>query len=219
MTTDTPKKPLLRGRIHQIAFYKTILLTLLFTFLAIKNHHFSIELFIYFFSQLLLYGVSSTYHLKTFKTERMRRLFQKLDHSSIFILISGTQTSVFLSLLPEINLSLLVTTWCISFLGILKIFVFSNIIEILDVVIYIMHGVCVIPFFGYLIDHVGVRDWILLSMGGILYIVGGIIFGMGRPDPWPEVFGYHEIFHLLTVQANICFMVPILFKYAEKIVK
>jgi hemolysin III len=52
-------------------------------------------------------------------------------------------------------------------------------------------------------------------LGGIIYIVGGIVFGVRRPDPSPKHFGYHEVFHVLTVLANLCFMIPIIVGYSK----
>lgn len=208
-------KPILRGRIHQFAFYKTLLLFTILIFTNIFYNKFSLPLLIYFASQLILYGTSFLYHTTKFTKESTRRLVQRLDHTSIFILISGTQSSVFLCYVTDKNvvIALLITTWTISILGIFKVIIMRNVIEMLDVFFYIGHGICVIPFFGRLMMVVKTWEWILFILGGVLYIIGGFAFGFEWPDPWPSVFGFHEIFHLLTVFANICFLVPVLAKY------
>lgn len=214
MLTKSSSKPLLRGRVHQIAFYETIILSILSTLLFIFSKKYSFELILYLTSQLILYGVSSTYHITPFKSEKIRRIFQKLDHSSIFILISGTQTSIFLLLKNKTNqpsiLTFVFITWSISFIGMMKVFLFNNIFEMIDVIIYIVHGVCVVPFINVLRDSLTLSDIVLYIVGGVLYILGGIVFGCEWPDPCPSVFGYHEVFHVMTVLANLCFMIPIL---------
>lgn len=215
--TNTPimeKKPRMRGKIHQVAFIITCCFAVVYVALWMSRG-WTTGVAVYILSQLVLYGVSSVYHLTDWKTERHRRLLQKMDHASIFLLISGTQTSVALLLLPiaEATKNMLVVTWTISGLGILKVMLLKSIYETLDVVIYILHGVSVVPFFKFLIRNTTLSDVILFVCGGILYIVGGIFFRIRKPDPFPNIFGYHEVFHVFTVAANTCYMIPIFKKY------
>ncbi|EJW03883.1 hemolysin III family channel protein [Edhazardia aedis USNM 41457] len=210
-------KPALRGRIHQIAFYKTIVFIFFYLGVSYYYYMFKLGIMIHLLSQLALYGISSAYHTIKWKTERMRRFFQRLDHTSIFLLISGTQTSVFITLLPEVKRSIifLITTWSITIFGIGKIFLFTNIVEFVDVLIYIVHGLAVIPFFKLLKQVLRPLDWVLFIMGGAFYIVGGIVFGLHYPNPIPTIFGYHEVFHVLTVLAEMCFMIPMCVRYIK----
>ncbi|EOB11154.1 putative membrane protein [Nosema bombycis CQ1] len=145
----------------------------------------------------------------------MRMLFRFLDHISIFILISGTQTSVVLNLLPPSKYTkyLLTLTWSITIGGIAKIVLLRKLGHVFDLVLYILHGASVVPFFKILIDNLRLIDLGLFVIGGVVYIAGGIIFGIERPNPYPKVFGYHEIFHVFTIIANYCFFVPVLRNY------
>jgi hemolysin III len=92
-----------------------------------------------------------------------------------------------------------------------------NVFEVLDVVIYILHGVSILPFMGIIYDNVSSLDLLLCIVGGVIYICGGVIFGMRRPDPCPKVFGYHEVFHVCTIMANFCFMASIFWGYANNV--
>lgn len=217
MCTNIPmleKKPMLRGKVHQAAFIVTCGFAAVYVALWVARG-WTTGVAVYILSQMVLYGVSSVYHLTDWKTERHRRLLQRMDHASIFLLISGTQTSVALLLLPiaKATKSILVVTWTISGLGILKVMILRGIYETLDVAIYILHGISVVPFFKFLIRNATLSDVILFICGGVLYIVGGIFFRIRKPDPFPNTFGYHEVFHVFTVAANTCYMIPIFKKY------
>ncbi|KAL0265644.1 UNVERIFIED_CONTAM: hypothetical protein PYX00_011358 [Menopon gallinae] len=182
------KKPKLRGKVHQAAFIVTCCFAAVYIALWMSRG-WTTGIAVYILSQLVLYGVSSVYHLTDWKTEKHRRLLQRMDHASIFLLISGTQTSVALLLLPiaKVTKGILVVTWTISGLGILKVMLLRSIYETLDVAIYILHGVSVVPFLKFLIRNATRSDVVLFVCGGVLYIVGGIFFRIRKPDPFPKV--------------------------------
>ncbi|KHN69488.1 putative hemolysin III-like integral membrane protein [Ordospora colligata] len=207
-------KPRLRGRIHQVAFYITLAKTLIYIICSIINQG-SIGILIYLISQIILFGISSTYHTRTWKSKKNRQLLQRLDHISIFILISGTQTSVALTLIPfgKYTKHMLMTTWTISLSGILKILLMKNLHTNIDTLVYILHGISVIPFFSIIMKNISLFDASLFILGGAIYIAGGCVYVIERPNPLPKVFGYHEVFHVMTVLANWCFFIPLLKRY------
>lgn len=214
------EKPKLRGRIHQVAFYLTVLKTLVYGVCCLNNKG-NIGMLIYLLSQLVLFGVSSTYHVTSWKDEKIRSLFQRLDHISIFLLISGTQTSVALMLIPigPYTKYILMITWTISIAGIMKIVLMKKLHTHFDLAVYILHGISVVPFFNIIVRYVSISDMFLFVLGGAIYIVGGLIYGIERPNPYPTIFGYHEIFHVMTVLANWCFLIPLLKGYISTISK
>ncbi|KAH9411180.1 hemolysin III-like integral membrane protein [Ordospora pajunii] len=207
-------KPRFRGRIHQVAFYITLAKTLVYIICSIVKQG-SPGILIYLISQIVLFGISSTYHTTIWKSKKNRQFFQKLDHISIFILISGTQTSVALTLIPlgKYTKRMLMTTWTISLSGILKILLMNNFHTNIDTLVYILHGISVIPFFNIIVKSISLCDALLFILGGAIYIVGGCIYAIEKPNPSPKVFGYHEVFHIMTVLANWCFFVPLLKRY------
>ncbi|KAI5186973.1 hemolysin III [Nematocida homosporus] len=211
--SDCRAKPKWRGRIHRLAFYGAI--GLYFVLLcALQTNRFYLT--IYFLSQIILYGVSSTYHMTDWKTRESEKLCQKLDHTSIFLLISGTQTCV-LSAIAELNIKLktstsgyVLLTYALAGLGIVKVFVFRTVPRYVNVMYYIVHGssiVLCVPMTKLWQERVIVG---LCAFGGAAYIAGGLVYGSKKPDPSPKVFGYHEVFHVLTVVGNFCFLLTII---------
>ncbi|WUR03417.1 hemolysin III-like putative integral membrane protein [Vairimorpha necatrix] len=212
------KRPFYRGKIHLAAFYITISKSILyiFTWLLIKGNK---AILIYLISQLILFGVSSTYHTTTWKNPKLEHIVRLIDHISIFILISGTQTSIVLSLLPYNNVtrSIIIASWSITIIGTVKIIFYRHLNHLFDTGVYILHGLSVLPFFNLINSSVSTVDLVLIIMGGIIYVIGGSVYGYRRPDPYPFIFGYHEVFHLTTVLANYCFFIPIFKQYVSSL--
>ncbi|KAG0420476.1 UPF0073 membrane protein [Dictyocoela roeselum] len=207
-------KPFFRGKIHLLAFILTLMLAFAYTILSIK-HGQNTPITVYLTSQLILFGTSTLYHNIAW-SKRIHRIIRKIDHASIFILISGTQTCISLltfSDSPAIS-SFLVLTWSISFAGICEVLFYRH-IPLLNVAIYICHGLCCVPFIKYVKANVCLFDLGLYVLGGCFYILGGLVYAMEWPDPNPKVFGYHEVFHLLTVCGNLGFLVPVGIMYGK----
>jgi len=199
-------KPLLRGKIHAFAFVCTAIAALFFLVSSILKH-FNSGILIYIISQLLQYGASSFYHIPAW-SPKVKNILRYLDHICIFIMISGTQTSVLLNTISATKSSaaalMIKLSWTFAILGILKIVLLKKLHNILDLVLYILQGCIILPFS----KHLAEMQWIdkfLVGCGGILYLVGGVIYGIEKPNLHPKIFGYHELFHLLTVMANMCF--------------
>ncbi|EQB61044.1 hemolysin [Vairimorpha apis BRL 01] len=200
------------------AFYLTLLKSIFFIFSCLLLQG-NFGIFIYLLSQLILFGVSSTYHITNWKNQTLEKWFRIADHIAIFLLISGTQTSVVLNLLPYSYYTRLIIyiSWTITITGALKIILMKKLGNTFDTIVYIIHGTSVVPFINILFNHLCVHDFVLFLIGGILYVCGGIVYGMKWPDINPRVLGYHEIFHILTIIANYCFLVPVVKDYVKVI--
>ncbi|KAI5150677.1 hemolysin III [Enteropsectra breve] len=213
-------KPLLRGVIHAIAFICTVVGAVAFGILSFFKD-FNLGLLIYIASQLLQYGFSSFYHIPKW-SPRVKKVLQHIDHICIFIMISGTQTSVLLNtrIIQKNPLSKLILklSWTISCVGIIKILVTNKLHNIFDLVLYMIHGSIVIPFCKVL-NEMLLLDRLLVILGGVFYLLGGVVFGLEKPNPVPKIFEYHELFHLLTVLANICFAIIITKPYMVSILR
>lgn len=208
MCDSKTKKPLLRGVIHGIAFICILASTISFIIASIYLY-FNVSVLIYMLSQLLQFGVSSVYHIPPWPP-KIKHILQLIDHISIFILISGTQTSVLrinsrTREHPLANAAIRLS-WTISIIGILKILLTNKLHNIFDLVVYILHGASVVPFYR-VIMVAELFDRILIFLGGFLYIFGGVIYGLERPNLHPRIFGYHELFHVFTILANGCFAI------------
>lgn len=211
-------KPKLRGTLHGLAFICTLISAVLFL-IASFLRQFNLGILIYILSQLLQYGVSSFYHIPNW-SPRVRRMLQHLDHMCIFILISGTQTSVIVNSigLQETPIARLVIklSWTISLIGILKIALMNRLHNIFDLILYCVHGAIIAPFYK-VISGMHAFDKFLVYTGGLLYLTGGLVYGLEKPNPYPKTFGWHEIFHVFTIAANMCFGIIITRRYIASI--
>lgn len=218
-TTSVFSKPKLRGKIHCAAFMLTCFGFLLFL-LSSYFYQFNLGILIYLISQLLQFGVSSFYHIPDWNP-KTKLLLRYLDHSCIFLLISGTQTSVLLNNIPktELRFALLAIklSWGITLIGISRFFIVSKLYDIFDLICYICHGLVILPFVK-LISYFDAFELAFVCLGGLFYIVGGIVYGLERPNPIPELIGYHEIFHIFTLLANTCFAIVITKDYIYSVI-
>jgi len=130
-----------------------------------------------------------------------RAVLRRLDHSNIFLIIAGTYTPFALLLPPDQGRTLLVIVWTGAVVGVLFRVFWSHAPRWLYVPVYVLLGWVAVFYFGPLLDHVGgaVMAWVVL--GGVLYSIGAVVYGTKRPDISPRWFGFHEVFHALTVLA------------------
>jgi len=155
-------------------------------------------------SLILLYTASTLYHALNL-SEKKIEILQKIDHMMIYILIAGTYTPVCLIALRGIwGWSLFASIWAIAIMGILfKIFWF-NAPRGLSTLIYIVMGWLVVVAFVPLVNAISPKGLGWLVAGGVLYTVGGIIYGTKRPKINFELLGFHEIFHLFVLGGSMC---------------
>ena len=158
---------------------------------------------VYFISSILLFGNSALYHRFNWKPFA-KKLLKRIDHANIFLLIAGTYTPISVSALPEDKGSLLLwLVWSIALIGIgFRVF-WINAPRWLYVPMYLGLGWIASLF---MVDFFNV-NWVMMTLvlvGGLFYSVVAVIYGLKRPNPIPEHFGFHEIFHALTVAAFFC---------------
>ena len=153
---------------------------------------------------LIGYGTSAGYH-RLARSERATRIMQRLDHSTIFILIVGTYTPVCLLGLPRAwGIPLLSVVGVGALVGILaKQFAFSR-LGWLEYALYPILGWAAIAAWPALVHSLSGLELTLIVAGGLLYTLGIPVLVVERPNPWPYTFGYHEIWHGATVAAGIC---------------
>ena len=127
---------------------------------------------------------------------------RRLDHSMIFLLIAGTYTPFALLVLEgTLATVILVVVWAGALGGIVLKLVWIDAPKPLVAVLYVMLGWVAVAAFPELLDGLGVTSTAMVAGGGVLYTVGAVVYALGRPDPVPAVFGYHEIFHVLVIAA------------------
>ena len=164
---------------------------------------------IYLAASLILFGISALYH-RFYWSPRWEIVWNRLDHSNIFLLIAGTYTPLSIAILPHDQaLTILSIVWGGALLGILLNLFWPTAPRWLATLIYVALGwvaVWYLPQFWALGGAVIV--WLLLA-GGILYTIGAVVYATKKPDLSPRWFGFHEIFHLCTVLAWACHCVAV----------
>ena len=157
-------------------------------------------------SMILLYGASATYHSVDL-TGKSLRVFRKLDHRMIFVLIAGSYTPVCLIVLGgKLGYTLLALVWGIAAVGMIVKACWITCPKWFSSVIYIAMGwVCVLVF-GPLLKTLSTPAFLWLLAGGIIYTVGGVIYALKLPifNAKHKFFGSHEVFHLFVMGGSVC---------------
>lgn len=154
---------------------------------------------IYSASLVLLLAVSAVYHRFDWP-HRTRMWLRRADHASIFLLIGGTYTPVTLLCLdPPANEHLMIAVWSGATVGILASMFWPTAPKWVGAVLAIAVGYTIVPYFGQIARHMSGAELALIIVGGVAYTVGAIVYAAKRPNPWPRTYGYHEIFHTLTL--------------------
>ncbi len=149
---------------------------------------------------VLLFGTSAVYHRGTW-SPRVGGFLRRFDHSNIFLIIAGTYTPFALLLPSDQARRMLLIVWGGAVLGVLFRVFWTGAPRWLYVPAYVMLGWVAVFYFGPLLQHAGaaVMTWVVI--GGALYSLGAIVYGTKRPNFSPRWFGFHEVFHALTILA------------------
>lgn len=154
-------------------------------------------------TSLLLFGNSALYHRFDW-SPRTRAILKRIDHANILLLITGTYTPLaLLALPPSQGTLLLILVWSGALLGILFRIFWIDAPRWLYVALYLLLGWAAVMYIVPLYQANAVM-MVLVIVGGLLYTAGAVVYAMKRPNPWPGVFGFHEIFHVATVLAFLC---------------
>lgn len=146
-----------------------------------------------------LFGVSALYHRGRWQPVVRARL-QRADHSMIFVLIAGTYTPVCVHVLDgTLGTALLAVVWTGALMAAALELRPAPAPRWVLVVLSIGLGWVALPVLPAVLDELGWVATALIGLGGVLYTVGAVIYARRRPDPLPDVFGYHEVFHALTI--------------------
>jgi hemolysin III len=207
--TLMPPRPRMRGRIHQVAFFVSIPAGLVLVKIAQGAAATAVAV-IYAVSLSAVFGASAAYHRGAW-SPRARRWMKRMDHSLIFVLIAGSYTPVsVLALQGPWEAVVLSIVWTMAAVGITLKMVSPDGLSVLSATLYMVMGWFALVAAPQLVRGMEPAELILLVSGGLLYTAGAIVFATRRPDPRPEVFGYHEIWHSFMVAAAGCHYVMIL---------
>jgi hemolysin III len=197
------ERPRLRGVFHLCAFvvFATLGAVLIATAPGARER---VAGGVFGIALALTFGISALYHRVTWKPAA-RRVMRRLDHASIYLLIAGTYTPYGLLVLSGAwRFSLLAVIWIGAALAIAQTLVWVDRPKWLSAVLGIVLGWAGVVAFPQILEATGSVGASLLLAGGVLYTLGALVYARSRPDPLPSVFGYHEVFHVLTIVAAAC---------------
>lgn len=199
-------KPKLRGWLHfgaaPLAFVLGLVLLVVTPTLELRA-----GVAVYVCSAVLLFGVSASYHLGA-GGPRTNEVLHRLDHANIYIFIAGSYTP-FAVALPEYGILLLVIVWGIAIIGTVIGVAWWSAPRWLVVGSYLALGWIAIIFLPLMWSAFGAGIVALVALGGVLYSLGAVVYARKKPDPNPEWFGYHEIFHAFTIVAFLVQLIAI----------
>jgi hemolysin III len=196
-------KPWLRGLIHAAVAPIALALGIVLTVRAPTTQA-AAAAGIFAVTAVVLFTVSAVYHLGAW-SPRVRAILRRIDHANILFLIAGTYTPfAVLALHGGTRLAILGVVWGGAALGAVFRVVWTSVPRWVYVPVYLGLGWAAVFVLPQLLRGAGLAALVLVAAGGVLYTLGGITYGLKRPDPWPRWFGFHEIFHACTVAAFAC---------------
>ncbi|MGI8557064.1 MAG: PAQR family membrane homeostasis protein TrhA [Solirubrobacteraceae bacterium] len=200
MSTAMLAKPRLRGVSHQYGFYASLVCGAALIFTAPGGTGvFAAAIYAAAVSGLL--GTSALYHRRQWQPAA-RRWMRRLDHSMIFVLIAGSYTPVtLLAMSGTLATAVLCVAWGGALVGVALQLVFPDAPKRFSAIVYLALGWVAVATLGQLLDTIGLLAVLAIGLSGALYTAGAVIYASERPNPLPEVFGYHEIFHALVLAA------------------
>lgn len=193
-------KPRLRGWLHAGTFPFAVAVGALLTAVS-PGAGSRLALALFTMSAALLFGVSALYHRGRW-TGRTYDVLKRLDHANIFMIIAGTYTPVcVLALPPGQAWSLLWIVWGGALAGVAFRVLWVGAPRWLYVPVYVALGWVAVMYLPGFWRAGGAPVVTFLILGGVLYTIGAVVYGLRWPDPNPRWFGFHEVFHALTVAA------------------
>lgn len=166
---------------------------------------------VYALTSALLFGTSALYH-RGHWSGRVEDVLRRFDHANIYLIIAGTYTPfALLALDGTVRTVVLSVVWSGAAAGVVFRVLWLSAPRWLYTALYIGLGWVAAFILPQLLDGAGVAALVLVLAGGLLYSVGGLVYGLRRPDPSPRWFGFHEVFHACTVAAYIAQYVAVSF--------
>lgn len=200
------ERPLFRGHIHRHAATAAVPL---FAWLIIISESWTerLAVIVYGISVTTMLAVSAVYHSGSLSVGA-EAILKRIDHSTILLAIAGSYTAITtLALSGTAEVFLLTYIWIATAVGVGVRLLWINSPYTVNALIYLAAGwsaLLVVPAF---ISSLNSTDTVLIFVGGGVYTMGAIVYALHKPNPWPQHFGYHEIFHLLvTIAASVHFI-------------
>jgi hemolysin III len=194
-------KPKLRGWLHTVTFPVAVLAGIVLVTTANEEGRTASAIFAV--TAALLFGTSALLHRGSWPP-RSEGVLRRMDHSNIYLIIAGTYTPfAVLALPPHRGQTLLLVVWMGAGAGVVFRVFWVAAPRWMYTTLYVVIGWMAVFFLSDLIAVAGVPAVGLIAVGGVLYTLGAIVYGTKRPNPSPAWFGFHEVFHTLTIAAFV----------------
>src|SRR3954469_23234679 len=193
-------RPLLRGVSHAYAFWAALVAAVVLTALVPAGTP-RVASVVYGIGLCGLFAASGTYHRWRWNP-RWRPLLRRIDHSTIFVFIAATYTPVALLVMHgTLRWAILVAVWAGALAGVILSVAWITAPRVLSAACYLALGWVAVLALPQMLDRLGAAPLLLLAAGGVLYSAGAVVYATKKPNPWPRVFGFHEVFHALVILA------------------
>lgn len=205
-SADAQTKPLMRGRLHQVAFFLSIPAGVALVLVAGSTTA-RIAVAIYSLSLCGLFGASAAYHTCSW-SDKSRLRMKRLDHSMIFILIAGTYTPFALLVVKGTwGHVLLAIVWTGALAGVVLKVTRIDGFQTIGGALYIVLGWMAVLALPKMLHNLTIAQLALVFTGAVTYTLGAVVLRTNKPNPSPRFFGYHEVWHTATIVAAACFYV------------
>lgn len=202
-------KPLLRGWLHAFAAGGALIATIGMLIATYHDPARFIALLIFGLSMIVLFAVSSVYHIGSWQG-RTRTILRAFDHANIFLLIAGTYTPICVIVLQgPLRTIVLAVIWILALAGVGSSVLTLRIPRWALAGLYLGMGWIALVPTPSLVNALPLTPIALFAAGGIAYTIGAVIYAFRRPNPWPRFIGFHEIFHAFTIIGSLAFLIAI----------
>lgn len=189
-------KPMFRGWSHGIALMAAVILCPVLISVSPNARLLSS---LYSLAVIGLFGISSCYHGFSWNASA-HDIMRRIDHSMIFITIAATYTPISWLLLPRsAAITVLIAVWVGAAIGVLIMIFWPKAPQIILVPVFLIVGWSALLVIDDFFVSMSTTGFIFLLLGGAFHTIGAIVYGIKRPDPWPNSFGFHEIFHFCVI--------------------
>ncbi|HVP02188.1 MAG TPA: hemolysin III family protein [Solirubrobacteraceae bacterium] len=201
-------QPRLRGVSHAYAAWAAALAAIALVALA-PDALARVGALVYGAGLLALFVCSAMYH-RWRGHPRWRPLLRRIDHSTIFVFIAASYTPVALLVLHGTTQALVLAgVWTGALLGVALAVLWIDAPRGLTAATYLALGWFALLALPQIVSGLPLWPLLLLAAGGLLYSIGALVYATRRPDPWPRVFGYHEVFHAFVIAAAVAHAIAI----------
>lgn len=201
----------MRGWLHTYAFFVAAVCGVVLSAVAASRPGIAplVSCVLYSLTVCGLFGVSALYHRRVWSPGGYQ-IMRRLDHSMIFLFIAGTYTPFSVLMLTSAQTTvILATVWGGALAGVAAKLIWPHAPRWLSAPLYLALGWVALAVLPDILHTGGVAALALLLAGGAIYSLGAVLYALRRPNPWPTVFGHHELFHTCTLVAAICHHVAI----------